>query len=115
MFAIIGFYYSFQMKTQMKTQTLLHKNETGRFIFPLLVALVITLFLFYIDEGFYDFRWMLNIGNWIVFLVYVSAIYGIQLLFILPFYRFFTKFILTLEKFVLIILTLFFLLFIIFH
>lgn len=35
-------------------------------------AVLVTLMLFYIDEGFYDLRWMKDIGNWIVFIIYVS-------------------------------------------
>jgi len=97
----------------MKAQTLLHKNETEKFILPVLNAMVITLFLFYIDEGFYDFRWMLNIGNWIVFLVYVAAIYGIQLILILPIYRFAPKIILFSGRIFLILSVAFFLLFVV--
>jgi len=99
----------------MRTQTLGNKSETAKFILPLLNALVVTLFLFYIDEGFYDFRWMLNVGNWLVFLVYVAVIYGMELLLILPFFRFAPKFMLTVTKFVLIILFVFLLSFIVFR
>jgi len=38
------------------------------------------MFLFNIDEGYYNFKWMLHIGNWFAFLVYVSFILGAQLL-----------------------------------
>jgi len=37
--------------------------------------------LFFIDEGYYNFNWMTNIGNWIAFIIYVSAIFLGQLLF----------------------------------
>jgi hypothetical protein len=43
-------------------------------------ALVITLFLFFIDEGYYSFSWMKDPGAWIVFLVYALVIYAAQLL-----------------------------------
>jgi len=33
-------------------------------------SFLITQFLFFIDEGFYDFRWMTNSGNWLVFAFY---------------------------------------------
>ncbi len=33
-------------------------------------SFLITQFLFFIDEGFYDFRWMANTGNWLVFAFY---------------------------------------------
>lgn len=36
-------------------------------------AVLITLFLFYIDEGYYSFKWMQNAGNWIMFGVYAST------------------------------------------
>jgi len=78
----------------MKTPTAISKDKSILFILPLLIALVITLFLFYIDEGFYDFRWMQNIGNWIVFLFYIAAIYGMLLLIFIPFFRFAPVFIL---------------------
>lgn len=99
----------------MKTQTLSYKKETAIFLLPLLNALMITLFLFYIDEGFYDFRWMLNFGNWIVFLVYVAAIYGVQLLLTLPLFRFSPQFILIVTRIILIILGLLFLVLIVFN
>jgi hypothetical protein len=35
-------------------------------------AALITSYLFYLDEGFYSFMWMRNIGNWILFTVYGS-------------------------------------------
>jgi hypothetical protein len=35
-----------------------------------ITSLLIVMFLFYIDEGYYDFRWMKDIGNWIAFFVY---------------------------------------------
>jgi len=37
----------------------------------LLSSVIVTLFLFFIDEGNYDFRWMASFGNWVVFLLYV--------------------------------------------
>lgn len=44
-------------------------------------SLFITLLLFYIDEGHYNFNWMSRIGNWIPFIVYIAAIFSGQLLF----------------------------------
>lgn len=35
-------------------------------------ACVSTFYLFYIDEGYFNFKWMQNPGNWIAFVVYVS-------------------------------------------
>jgi hypothetical protein len=39
-------------------------------IIALLCAIVITLFLFYMDEGYYSFSWMNKPGNWIAFAIY---------------------------------------------
>lgn len=39
------------------------------FISPLLVVML----LFFIDEGYYDFRWMRQSANWLVFIVYYSG------------------------------------------
>ena len=99
----------------MKFKPLNPEKESVKFILPLFISLVITLFLFYIDEGFYNFKWMLNVGNWIAFLIYVAVIYGVQLLLTLPFFRFAQKFIITATKFILIILTVLFLSFIVFR
>lgn len=72
----------------MKSQSIQNKNESAKFVFPLLIAVTITSILFYIDEGFYNFKWMLNVGNWIVFFIYTVGIYLLQLIFILPFFKF---------------------------
>lgn len=45
------------------------------------VAIIFTFLLFYIDEGYYDFRWMKEWGNWIVFLLYVGVMYVFQEIF----------------------------------
>ena len=44
-------------------------------------SVLITLLLFYIDEGYYNFNWMTHIGNWFPFIIYVSVIFSGQLLF----------------------------------
>ena len=41
--------------------------------------MILTLFLFFIDEGYYDFRWMKDLGNWFVFVIYVVGIYAVLL------------------------------------
>ena len=43
--------------------------EIGLFFVPFLIVF----FLFYIDEGFYDLRWMSDSGNWVVFFLYWMA------------------------------------------
>lgn len=51
-------------------------------LFPLLSALFITLFLFYIDEGYYNFKWMLKASNWAAFILYFVPLFGIPFLLI---------------------------------
>lgn len=47
------------------------------FIAPLIPTVLLVLFLFYIDEGWYSFRWMLDVGNWIVFVIYLVILYPV--------------------------------------
>lgn len=48
-------------------------------IIPAVVAtFIIVMFLFYIDEGYYDFRWMRNVGNWLMFVVYLALVFPMQ-------------------------------------
>lgn len=54
-----------------------------------LTSVIITMSLFYVDEGYYDFRWMKNVGNWIAFLIYGTAILTGQVLLFLLFTRVF--------------------------
>lgn len=49
-------------------------------LFPLLSALFITLFLFFIDEGYYNFSWMLKLANWAAFVIYFIPLFGIPFL-----------------------------------
>lgn len=37
-------------------------------------SVVFTMFLFCIDEGYYNFNWMQDLGNWIVFPFYAVPI-----------------------------------------
>lgn len=46
---------------------------------PLALSVLVTLFLFYIDEGYYNFKWMLNIGNWLIFMIYVFILFLSQM------------------------------------
>ncbi|MBD77740.1 MAG: hypothetical protein CL840_02210 [Crocinitomicaceae bacterium] len=57
-------------------------NTQGKenIVILVLSALLITIFLFFIDEGYYNFKWMANVGNWIPFVVYAVAILAGQLL-----------------------------------
>lgn len=47
-------------------------------LLPFLSALGIVMFLFFIDEGYYDFRWMGDPGNWIVFGLYMGIMFLFQ-------------------------------------
>lgn len=44
------------------------------------ISLMIVLYVSYIDEGYNDFRWMKNPGDWIFFFLYSGFLFGIQLL-----------------------------------
>lgn len=77
----------------MKNDAAIKKDELAKFLFPLLITITVTSMLFYIDEGFYNFKWMLNIGNWIAFIIYIAAIYILQLIFVLPLYKLAPRFI----------------------
>ena len=54
------------------------RNEN--LVFPFASASIVCLFLFYIDEGYYDFRWMSDPGNWIAFIFYTGAMFSFQVL-----------------------------------
>lgn len=45
---------------------------------PFLAAFAIVMFLFFIDEGYYDFRWMKEWGNWFVFGLYLVLVFPIM-------------------------------------
>jgi hypothetical protein len=59
------------------TRSLNNKN-----IVLLAISAFVTLFLFYIDEGYYNFKWMLDAGNWVVFLLYLGILFSIQWVFL---------------------------------
>lgn len=56
------------------------KDGSPRWMIHLASALVLTTFLCYIDEGHYNFNWMLDWGNWIAFGIYVIILWGFQML-----------------------------------
>lgn len=47
-------------------------------ITPLIAAFLIVQFFFFIDEGYYDFRWMKDFRNWIVFVPYLAVFFLMQ-------------------------------------
>lgn len=53
-------------------------RKTEDLISPLISAIFIVMFLFFIDEGYYDFRWMKEPGNWVVFVVYMLIFFPVQ-------------------------------------
>lgn len=48
----------------------MERNEKAFWLF-VVSAVLVTNYLFYIDEGYCDFRWMKEWGNWIVFALFV--------------------------------------------
>lgn len=48
--------------------------------FSWLTIVFLLILLFSIDEGTFGLGWMTNIGNWIVFLVYIAVITALQVL-----------------------------------
>jgi hypothetical protein len=38
-------------------------------------SVLLTIFLCYIDEGYYNFDWMQSLENWIIFIPYIAVIY----------------------------------------
>lgn len=53
--------------------------KSKKYLIILLNAIVITLFLFYIDEGYYNFNWMKEKGAWLIFSIYVMLIASLLL------------------------------------
>ena len=54
-------------------------SQDNRVLVSSISAAAATIFLFYIDEGAYNFRWMAHAGNWIPFVFYTGILLGIQL------------------------------------
>lgn len=48
-------------------------------VFLLLITLIVVNFLFFIDEGFNDFRWMKHPGNWMAFAIYFVVLFTLQI------------------------------------
>lgn len=45
--------------------------------FSVINSFLITQFLFFIDEGYYNFSWMADLDNWLVFVFYFTLLTGI--------------------------------------
>tara|TARA_R110000850_G_scaffold76408_6_gene165950 strand:- start:771 stop:1079 length:309 start_codon:yes stop_codon:yes gene_type:complete len=65
----------------MSASTLPSKSQDRSFLIFLLSALSIAFVFGYIDEGYYDLRWMKSIGNWIALGVYALMMLIGQLVF----------------------------------
>ena len=64
----------------MSNSTSVSLVRTQQSIWASAASVLVTMWLFYIDEGYYDFRWMREAYNWIWFMVYVGGIWGVQML-----------------------------------
>lgn len=65
----------------MKTQGANVKTTNEGHLIALLVSsLMITTVLFYLDEGYYNFNWMGNPGNWMMFILYSGIFFSCQVL-----------------------------------
>jgi hypothetical protein len=53
-------------------------NKDDSPLWPLTIAILITFLLFFIDEGYYDLRWMKSGVNWFWFAVYATGFLFIQ-------------------------------------
>jgi hypothetical protein len=61
------------------SQTVTQQDRTlDHLIIPLLASFILVGFLFFIDEGYYDFRWMKDPGAWFVFGLYSLGIFPLQ-------------------------------------
>lgn len=69
------------------TTTLEDKAIHRKIVNSLFVAVGVTLFLFFIDEGYYNFNWMVDAGNWLAFFLYVVLLFTGQLLLIRLLFR----------------------------
>lgn len=61
------------------TASILKRNNTHLMVF-LASTLVLNAFLFFIDEGYYNFEWMSDPFAWGIFTVYAIPVFGAQLL-----------------------------------
>ena len=55
------------------------KTTSDRLPVLIISSILITLYLFYLDEGYYNFKWMTSVSNWIAFMVYALSIFIGQL------------------------------------
>ncbi len=63
----------------MEATTFTNRQQTNSFFIHLLCAAAFTTFLFFIDEGYYSFKWMREAGNWLLFAIYTFGILSGQI------------------------------------
>ena len=56
------------------------KRFQKRILHSFLLSCVLALYLFYLDEGYFSINWMFNVGNWLMFVWYVSLFSIFQIL-----------------------------------
>ena len=61
------------MLTSTSSRVIINVNKAAA-----IATVLIVMFLFYIDEGYYDFRWMLEWGNWVVFIIYLMIVFPVM-------------------------------------
>jgi len=64
----------------MKQAAISTKRKDNNLIILFISAICITLFLFFIDEGYYNFKWMASGMNWLIFVIYATVIFLVELL-----------------------------------
>jgi hypothetical protein len=57
----------------MTTSPLTIPNKFSSAAINLIVAVVLTTFLCFIDEGYYNFNWTKQLWNWVFFVIYVAS------------------------------------------
>jgi hypothetical protein len=62
----------------MSLTQILPARKSEDLLSPLVSTFLIVLLLFYVDEGYYNFNWMADWGNWFVFGIYVLIIFPVQ-------------------------------------
>lgn len=45
------------------------------YLFPITSAIILTFMLFFVDEGYYDLRWMKSGYNWLIFSCFVGGFF----------------------------------------
>ncbi len=66
------------MEIDMSTTKALTRQRNFECLIPFISALLIVLFFSYIDEGNYDFRWVMDPGSCIAFGIYMAIFFAIK-------------------------------------